>query len=74
MKVIRSVRDTRGNVVQKQPSGGAGRLRCPKCHGLCTTQAMPNGKSVMRCPAGHSYVVNALSSPKVPVPGALKRR
>jgi hypothetical protein len=74
MKVIRSVRDTRGNVIQKQPTGGAGRLRCPKCKGICTSQTMPNGKSVMRCPLGHSYVVQALSPARVPVPGAIKRR
>jgi hypothetical protein len=71
-KIIRSVRDTRGNVIQKQPAGGAGRLKCPRCSGNCTAQSMPNGKRVMACQkCGASYVVGAMSSVKVPQPGAV---
>lgn len=71
-KVIRSVRDTRGNVFQKVPAGGVGRLKCPRCSGNCTASHMPNGKRVMRCgQCGASYVTGALSSPKVAQPGAM---
>jgi hypothetical protein len=73
MKVIRSVRDTRGNVIQKQPSGGVGQLKCPKCGlGRCTSKTMPNGRRVMQCNScSASYVVGSMTSPRVAQPGAV---
>lgn len=73
MRIIRSVRDNRGNVIAKTPAGGVGRLKCPKCSGNCTAQHMPNGKRVMKCGnCSASYVVGAMSSPKVAQPGAIQ--
>jgi hypothetical protein len=74
MKVIRAVRTSQGNVVQKMPAGGVGRLRCPRCNGVCTATNYPNGKRVLKCggPCGGSYVVGALSNPKMPQPGAIQ--
>lgn len=76
MKVIRAVRDTRGNVIQKVPAGGVGRMKCPKCSmGNCTAQNMPNGRRVMKCNnCGASYVVSPMTSPKVAQPGAIQPR
>jgi hypothetical protein len=74
MKTIRAVRDARGNVLQKVPAGGVGRLRCPRCNGICTSKTMPNGKSVLTCsgPCGGSYVTGAMSAPKMPQPGVIQ--
>jgi hypothetical protein len=75
MRIIRSVRDARGNVFQKQPTGGAGRLRCSRCSGVCTAQRLPNGKQVMRCGScGASYTTTPLGGARAPVPGAVPKR
>ena len=49
-KVIRSVQDANGNIIQKQPEGGPGRTRCMKCQCICTVQRLPDGKEAQ--PAG----------------------
>jgi hypothetical protein len=72
MRIIRSVRDARGNIIQKQPPGGAGRLKCPKCQrGVCSSKQMPNGKRIMSCTScGASYVVGSMDRPHVAQPGS----
>jgi hypothetical protein len=78
MRVIRSVRDTHGNVIRKQPPGGTGQQRCMKCQNMCLPKRLPNGKVVMRCSGcGASYVNTALDTkpvPQLPRPGASTRR
>ncbi len=72
-RIIRSVKDARGNIIQKQPPGGLGRLKCPKCqHGVCVAKTYPNGKRVQSCQScGASYVTGAMDRPHVPVPGSM---
>ena len=65
-RVIRSVRDARGNVIQKQPTAGVGQQRCMKCQRICTAQRLPNGKQVMKCGGcGATYTSKRLDVPKV---------
>lgn len=76
MKIIRSVKDARGNIIQKQPPGGIGRLKCPKCQrGVTTAKVMPNGKRVLSCNScGASYVVGSMDHKvHVPVPGSTQK-
>ena len=75
MKIIRSVQDSQGNVIQKQPAGGTGQQRCGKCQGICTAGRLPGGKLVMKCNGcGASYVGTPLDGPKPPRPGAVPKR
>jgi len=75
MKIIRSVRDTRGNVIQKSPDGGVGRTRCPKCQMLCTAQRAADGKQVMQCGGcGAAYVNTSMDAPKGRAAGVVPRR
>lgn len=75
MKVIRSVRDTRGNIIQKQPDAGVGAQRCMKCQCLCTGQRKADGKMVMQCSGcGASYVNQSLDRPKTAQAGVVPRR
>lgn len=75
MKIIRSVRDAKGNTFQKQPAGGTGRIRCPKCSMIATPQLLPGGKSVMQCGScGANYTMTGLDRPKEPTPGVVPRR
>lgn len=75
MKIIRSVRDARGNTFQKQPQGGVGRTRCPKCSNLCIAQRMPDGKEVMACQGcGANYVSQSMDAQVKPGPNALPTR
>lgn len=75
MKIIRSVKDTRGNIIRKQPAAGIGQLRCSKCQNMCTTKRLPGGKVVMQCTAcGANYVSSPMDGPKQARPGALPKR
>ena len=75
MKIIRSVRDAKGNLIQKQPEGGVGRHRCMKCQGLCIPVRLPNGTQVMQCQGcGANYVSQSLDAKKPPRPGVVPRR
>lgn len=75
MKIIRSVRDAKGNIIQKQPEGGVGRHRCMKCQGLCIPVSLPSGKQVMQCQGcGANYTTQSLDAPKAPRPGVVPRR
>jgi hypothetical protein len=75
MKIIRSVRDTRGNVIQKQPKAGAGQQRCPKCSGMCTAQRSADGKLVMKCGScGASYISRGLDAARKARPAASPTR
>ena len=65
MKIIRSLRDAKGNLIQKQPTGGVGRQRCMKCQSLCVPSKLNNGATVMQCRGcGATYVCRALDAPK----------
>ena len=62
MRIIRSVRDTKGNTIQKQPQNGAGRIRCMKCQQLCTAVLRPDGSKVIQCQGcGAQYSSRGLS-------------
>lgn len=75
MKIIRSVRDTKGNVIQKMPEGGIGQTRCPKCQMVCTAQTLANGQAVTQCGGcGANYTSSAMDRPKAPAPGVVPRR
>ncbi len=75
MKIIRSVKDTRGNVIRKQPAGGMGQQRCMKCHNICGIKRLPGGKVVMQCVGcGANYVSSALDGPRPARLGALPKR
>lgn len=75
MKIIRSVRDANGNVIQKQPEGGVGRLRCPKCQGLCVQQARPDGTPVMACGScGAAFTRTSMDPTVKQQPGAVPTR
>jgi ribosomal protein S27E len=75
MKVIRSVQDARGNIIQKQPEGGVGRTRCMKCQNLCTMQSLPDGTQVMRCGAcGANYQHQSFDQAKATVAGVVPTR
>lgn len=75
MKVIHSVRDIRGNIIQKQPDAGVGQQRCMKCQCLCTSQVRPDGTRVMACSGcGAMYTSQPLDGPRPPPPGALPTR
>lgn len=75
MKVIHSVRDARGNVIQKQPEAGTGQMRCMKCQMMCTAQRMPDGRAVMKCSGcGANYNITSLDAPRDPQPGVVPRR
>ena len=75
MKIIRGTRDAKGNVIQKQPSGGVGQQRCMKCHQICQGHTQANGQVTMRCNGcGAQYTSTAMDAPKAPAPGALPTR
>ena len=75
MKIIRSVRDTQGNIIQKQPDVGTGQQRCLKCHNMCITQRRADGKTVSVCGGcGAQYVSQGLGGPKPLKIGAVPRR
>jgi uncharacterized C2H2 Zn-finger protein len=64
MKTIRGTRDLKGNTILKQPEGGTGRLRCPKCQRLATPAQGPDGKPVMKCGGcGAVYNITAMDRP-----------
>ena len=65
MKIIRSLRDAKGNLIQKQPAGGVGRQRCMKCQNLCVPTRMSNGAMVMQCRGcGATYACRPIDTPK----------
>lgn len=49
-KIIRGTLDakTRATIL-KQPDGGSGRLRCPKCQGLAIGELDGAGKPIYKC-------------------------
>jgi hypothetical protein len=72
MKIIRGTQDAKGNVFQKQPEGGTGRLRCMKCTSLITPQVLPDGSRVMQCGGcGANHTISAMDRPPPPAPNAL---
>lgn len=48
-KIIRGTQDAKKRTILKQPQGGVGRVRCPKCQGLATSEVGGNGKVQHRC-------------------------
>ena len=40
-----------GTVVLRQPEGGMGKLRCPRCHAVAVLARRQDGKMIRRCPA-----------------------
>ncbi len=48
-KVIRGTRDAKNRVLLKQPQGGAGRVRCPKCQNLAILEQDAQGATQYRC-------------------------
>jgi hypothetical protein len=75
MRIIRGTRDAKGNVFQKQPAGGTGRIRCMKCQNLCTRQRMPDGREVMKCGGcGAAYAITQMSGPRALRPGEVPKR
>jgi hypothetical protein len=75
MKIIRGTQDAKGNVFEKQPDGGTGRMRCMKCHQLVTPQTMPDGKQVMQCGGcGATHTSSPMDRPQQPMPGALPKK
>lgn len=74
-KVIRSLRDARGNVIQKQPEHGVGQQTCMKCLRMCVSTRMPDGTVVMKCTGcGASHMGKPLDGPRDPKPGHVPPR
>jgi hypothetical protein len=49
-KLIRGTLDAKNRAtLLKQPQGGTGRLRCPKCQGLAIAELDGTGKPVHKC-------------------------
>lgn len=48
-KIIRGTLDNKNRTILKQPDGGPGRLRCPKCQGLAIQQLGGDGKPQHKC-------------------------
>lgn len=49
-KIIRGTLDARNRaVILKQPQGGSGRLRCPKCQNLAVAELDGAGKPIHKC-------------------------
>jgi ribosomal protein S27E len=40
-----------GTVVLRQPEGGMGKIRCPRCHNPAVLARQQDGKLVRRCPS-----------------------
>lgn len=49
-RAIVGTRGIREQSIVKQPEGGSGRIRCPKCQNICSA-AIDNatGRNVLRC-------------------------
>lgn len=43
-KIIRGTVDSKNRMILKQPEGGVGRLRCPRCPGLAIPQVSTQGQ------------------------------
>lgn len=48
-KIIRGTRDAKNRTILKQPQGGAGRVRCPKCQNLAIAGVDGSGKPIYQC-------------------------
>lgn len=48
-KIIRGTQDAKNRTILKQPAGGAGRVRCPKCQNLAVQEVAGDGKPRYRC-------------------------
>ena len=74
-KIIRSVQDPAGNIIQKQPEGGTGRTRCMKCQCIVTAQRQGSGQMVMKCSGcGAAYTSSPLDRPRAARPGEVPKR
>lgn len=40
-----------GTVVLREPEGGLGKIRCPRCHAVAVPARTQNGTLVKRCPS-----------------------
>lgn len=75
MKIIRGTQDAKGNVFQKQPDGGTGRLRCMKCGQLAIATTLTTGKAVMQCQGcGMQSTISAMDRPQPAAPNALPKK
>lgn len=58
-KLIRGTLDAKGNTVLKEPEGGVGRVRCPKCQQLAIPMTHPQtGKAMYQCQGCGSYITS----------------
>lgn len=48
-KIIRGTRDAKNRTILKQPQGGVGRVRCPKCQNLAIAELDGQGRQTYRC-------------------------
>lgn len=48
-KIIRGTLDNKNRTILKQPDGGSGRLRCPRCKQLAIQTLGPDGKVQFNC-------------------------
>lgn len=72
MKIIRGTQDNKGNVFEKQPEGGTGRMRCMKCSQLVVPSALADGRQVMQCiGCGANHVSTSMDRPPPAPLGAL---
>lgn len=75
MRIIRSVQDSQGNILDKQPDGGTGRTRCMKCQSLCIPQTLPDGSKVMQCQGcGGNYKHASFGAGRATVAGVVPKR
>lgn len=57
-KLIRGTLDNKGRTILKQPEGGPGRIRCPKCQNLAFPTKRPDGTAAMQCQGCGSVITS----------------
>lgn len=74
MRIIRGTQDAKGNIFQKQPEGGTGRMRCMKCQCLVVPVTLAGGKQVMQCMGcGANHTTAPMDKPYTPPPGTVPK-
>lgn len=48
-KIIRGTLDKKNRTILKQPDGGVGRIRCPRCQQLAIPEQSSTGEAQYKC-------------------------